>query len=127
MDWTFGSLLLWSLYFMAIIILIWVVIAIIADIFRNHDTNGFVKALWIIFLILLPWLTALIYLIVEHKGMAERSTKAAERAQKEQAQYIQSVAGTTPAEQIKHAKDLLDAGTIDQAEYDQLKSKALAS
>jgi len=127
MDWTFGSLLLWSLYFMAIIILIWVVIAIIADIFRNHDTNGFVKALWIIFLILLPWLTALIYLIVEHKGMTERSTKAAERAQKEQAQYIQSVAGTTPAEQIKHAKDLLDAGTIDQAEYDQLKSKALAS
>jgi hypothetical protein len=127
MDWTFGSLLLWSLYFMAIVILIWVVIAIIADIFRNHDSNGFVKALWIIALVVAPWLTALIYLIVEHKGMAERSMKAAEKAQKQQTEYIQSVAGTAPAEQIKHAKDLLDAGTITQAEYDQLKAKALAS
>ena len=88
--------------------------------------NGFAKALWIIFLVLVPWLTALIYLIVEHKGMAERSMKAAEKMQKEQAQYIQTVAGTSPAEQIKHAKDLLDAGTISQQEYDQLKAKALA-
>ena len=88
--------------------------------------NGFAKALWIIFLVLVPWLTALIYLIVEHKGMAERSMKAAEKMQKEQAHYIQTVAGTSPAEQIKHAKDLLDAGTISQQEYDQLKAKALA-
>ena len=115
-----------TLWIFALIILIWIIIAIITDLFRNHEMNGFAKALWIIFLVLVPWLTALIYLIVEHKGMAERSMKAAEKMQKEQAQYIQTVAGTSPAEQIKHAKDLLDAGTISQQEYDQLKAKALA-
>ena len=116
-----------TLWIFALIVLIWVIIAIISDLFRNHESSGWVKALWIIFLIIAPWLAALIYLIVNHKGMAERSIAAAEKAQKQQQQYIQSVAGTSPAEQIKHAKDLLDAGTIDQAEYDQLKSKALAS
>lgn len=121
--WNWIELTLWIF---ALIILIWIIIAIITDLFRNHEMNGFAKALWIIFLVLVPWLTALIYLIVEHKGMAERSMKAAEKMQKEQAQYIQTVAGTSPAEQIKHAKDLLDAGTISQQEYDQLKAKALA-
>jgi type VI protein secretion system component VasK len=116
-----------TLWIFALIVLIWVIIAIISDLFRNHESSGWVKALWIIFLIIAPWLAALIYLIVNHKGMAERSIAAAEKAQKQQQQYIQSVAGTSPAEQIKHAKDLLDAGTIDQTEYDQLKSKALAS
>ena len=115
-----------TLWIFALIILIWIIIAIISDLFRNHESSGWVKALWIIFLILAPWLAALIYLIVNHKGMAERSMKAAEKMQKEQAQYIQTVAGTSPAEQIKHAKDLLDAGTISQQEYDQLKAKALA-
>jgi hypothetical protein len=116
-----------TLWIFALIILIWIIIAIITDLFRNHESSGWVKALWIIFLIIAPWLAALIYLIVEHKGMAERSMKAADKMEKQQAQYIQSVAGTSPAEQIKHAKDLLDAGTITQAEYDQLKSKALAA
>ena len=115
-----------TLWIFALIILIWIIIAIISDLFRNHESSGWVKALWIIFLIIAPWLAALIYLIVNHKGMAERSMKAAEKMQKEQAQYIQTVAGTSPAEQIKHAKDLLDAGTISQQEYDQLKAKALA-
>ena len=116
-----------TLWIFALIILVWIIIAIITDLFRNHESSGWVKALWIIFLVLIPWLTALIYLIVEHDGMAERSMKAADRAQKEQAQYIQAVAGSSSAEQIKHAKDLLDAGTITQTEYDQLKAKALAS
>ena len=115
-----------TLWIFALIILIWIIIAIISDLFRNHESSGWVKALWIIFLIIAPWLAALIYLIVNHKGMAERSMKAAEKMQKEQAQYIQTVAGTSPAEQIKHAKELLDAGTISQQEYDQLKAKALA-
>lgn len=113
----------------AFFVLLMVIFSIITDIFRNKESNGFVKALWIIFLILAPWLTALIYLIVEHNGMQERSEKAAQRQMDAQAAYIKQAAGTgaTPADQIANAKSLLDAGTISQAEFDQLKAKALAS
>jgi hypothetical protein len=128
MNWTFGSLLLWSLYFMAIIILIWVIIAIISDLFRDHETNGFVKALWVIFLVVAPWLGSLIYLIARHKGMAERSMAAAKKAQEQQAEYIKSIAGSSggPTDQIAQDKQLLDSGAISQAEFDQIKAKALA-
>jgi hypothetical protein len=112
----------------AFFVLLMVIFSIITDIFRNKESSGFVKALWFIFLILAPWLTALIYLIVEHKGMAERSERAARQQMDAQAAYIKQAAGTsTPADQIANAKSLLDAGTISQAEFDQLKAKALAS
>jgi membrane protease subunit (stomatin/prohibitin family) len=83
------------------------------------------KAIWIIFVVLFWWLGVLIYLIVEHKGMAERSEAQMRAAQEQQAQYIQSVAGTSPADQIGQAKSLLDSGAITQAEFDAIKAKAL--
>lgn len=115
------------LIFFAFVIWIWILITVLIDIFRRHDTSGFAKVLWIIFIIVLPYLGVFVYLIAEHKGMTERAVKQQEAAQSQMDQYVQSVAGKTdPAEQIAKAKGLLDAGTISQTEFDQIKQKALA-
>lgn len=115
------------LIFFAFVIWIWILITVLADIFRRHDTSGFAKVLWIIVIIVLPYFGVFVYLIAEHKGMTERAIKQQEAAQSQMDKYVQSVAGQTdPAEQIAKAKGLLDSGTISQAEFDQIKQKALA-
>jgi Phospholipase_D-nuclease N-terminal len=115
------------LIFFAFVIWIWILITVLVDIFRRHDTSGFAKVLWIIFIIVLPYLGVFVYLIAEHKGMTERAIKQQEAAQSQMDKYVQSVAAQTdPAEQIAKAKGLLDAGTISQVEFDQIKQKALA-
>ena len=96
------------------------------DIVRRHDTSGFSKALWIIFVIVFPYLGVLVYLIANHDGMADRSQKDVQAVQAQQDAYIKSVAGSaSPADQIAQAKSLLDSGAISQAEFDALKAKAL--
>jgi hypothetical protein len=115
------------LLFFAFVIWIWLLIVVFADIFRRHDTGGGAKALWIIFIILLPYLGVLIYIIAEHKGMADRNVKQVQQAQAQTDDYIKSVAASAdPAEQIAKGKQLLDSGAITQAEFDDLKKKALA-
>jgi hypothetical protein len=115
------------LIFFAFVIWIWILITVLIDLFRRHDTSGFMKVLWIIFIIVLPYLGVFVYLIVEHKGMAERAIKQQQTAQQQLDDYVKSVAGKTdPAEQIAKAKQLLDGGAISQAEFDQIKQRALA-
>jgi SNF family Na+-dependent transporter len=111
----------------AFIAYLMVMFSIIADLFRDRDTSGVVKAVWIIGLIVFPFLVALIYLIVKGNGMAERSARSAESMRRQQDDYIKSVAGhqASPAEQIEKAREMLEAGTISQAEFEQLKAKAL--
>jgi hypothetical protein len=122
--WDFFWLLIWSYVIVAYLILLF---HIIGDVFRDRDLGGFAKALWMVALIVAPFLGALIYLIARGRGMAERQAGAARQAQAETEQYIQSVAGTpNSADQIASAKALLDDGTINQVEYEQLKVKALA-
>ena len=122
--WDFFWLLIWSYIFVAYLILLF---HIFGDVFRDRDLGGFAKALWVIFLIVAPFLSVLIYLIARGRGMAERQAGAARQAQAETEQYIQSVASTpNSADQIASAKALLDDGTITQVEYEQLKAKALA-
>jgi len=122
--WHFFYLLIWSFVFVAYLM---VLFQIIGDLFRDRDLSGWLKALWIIGLIIFPFVVALIYLIARGKGMAERHMAAVQTAQKATDQYIQSVAAqSAPADQIASAKALLNAGTIDQAEFNQLKAKALA-
>jgi len=116
------------LIFFAFVIWIWILITVLIDLFSRHDTSGFAKVLWIIFIVVLPYFGVFVYLIVEHKGMAERSIKKQQAAQHEIDKYVKSVAGQAdPAEQIAKAKGLLDAGTITQAEFDQIKQQALAA
>ena len=118
--------IVWSMIiFFAFVIWIWLLITVFIDIFRRRDAGGFAKALWIIVVIALPYLGVLVYLIVEHNGMAERSEKQVQSMQAQQEAYIKSVAGSTPADQIAQAKTLLDSGSITQAEFDAIKAKAL--
>jgi hypothetical protein len=114
------------LLFMAWIIWFWLLITVFADLFRRHDTSGLSKVLWVIFVIIIPYFGVLVYLLVEHQGMADRNVQQAQASKQEFDQYVQSVSGGDPSEQIAKAKSLLDAGTINQAEFDQLKQKALA-
>jgi len=110
----------------AFIAYLMVMFNIITDLFRDRGTSGVIKALWFICLIFLPFLTAIVYLITRGHGMAERQAEAVARVREAQDDYVRSVAGASPADQIAQAKSLLDAGTISQSEFDQLKAKALA-
>jgi hypothetical protein len=103
-----------------------VLFSILSDLFRDKGTNGFVKAIWVFALIFIPFLTALIYLIVRGHGMAERNAAAATEMKQAQDAYIREAAGSSPADQIARAKELLDSGAISQAEYDSIKAKALS-
>jgi hypothetical protein len=115
------------LIFFAFVVWLWILFTVLADIFRRHDTSGFMKVIWIIFIVVLPYFGVFVYLIAEHKGMTERAIKQQQAAQQQIDQYVKSVAGSgDAAEQIAKAKQLLDSGTITQAEFDQIKQKALA-
>lgn len=125
-----GSFLLalfeFFLFFAWIMCLFW----IFGDIFRSRDIGGGAKTFWVIFVILIPWLGILVYLIARGKGMQERQLEQMKEVQKAQAEYIKSVAtssASNPADQISSAKSLLDSGAITQAEFDKLKAKALAA
>ncbi|MCV7068937.1 SHOCT domain-containing protein [Mycolicibacterium houstonense] len=128
MDWGPTWDFLWHfLIIFAWIAYLLVLFQILTDLFwRDHKTSGWVKAVWVVFLIVFPWLTALIYLIARGKGMAERAQAAAQAAKQETDAYIREAAGRSPAQEIADAKGLLDAGTISQAEFDALKAKALS-
>lgn len=114
----------------AFIAYLMVLFSIITDMFRDREMNGWVKAVWIVFLIFVPFLTALIYLVVRGRGMAERSMEYSEAVRAQQEQYIKQVASSNggsggAADEIARAKALLDAQVISEAEFQSLKAKAL--
>jgi len=118
----------WTLLiFFAFVIWLWMLFVVIGDIFRRHDIGGWAKTAWILVLVILPYFGVFIYLIAEHKGLSERSVKQQQAAEDQFADYVKGVAGSSPADQIASAKKLLDEGTIDQAEFDSIKQKALAA
>lgn len=119
--WTLLVIFAWVIWF-------WLLITVFADLFRRHDIGGGVKALWIIFVIILPFLGVLVYLIAESHGIAERTQKQAQTQQSQFDDYVKTVAAQSdPTEQIAKAKGLLDSGAITQAEFDSIKTKALAA
>lgn len=122
----FWDIVLWSLWIFAFVAYFYVLFAIISDLFRDHQLNGWLKAVWIIFLVFLPFLTALVYIIARHTGMAERSAKEARDVRQATDSYIRDVAGSSPSEEISKAKLLLEQGVISASEYEAIKSKALA-
>ncbi|MEZ5184522.1 MAG: SHOCT domain-containing protein [Candidatus Nanopelagicales bacterium] len=124
MDGSVLQAILLAFVFMAYLIIVFV---IVGDLMRDHKLSGWWKAVWIIALILIPWLTGLIYIIARGKGMAERSAAQAAEIQKAQADYIKQVSSSAdPAAQIAQAKELHDKGVIDDDEFAQLKAKALS-
>jgi hypothetical protein len=112
-----------TFFFLAYLI---VLFQIVVDLFRDAGMGGGTKVLWIVGLVLLPLLTALVYILARGKGMADRQRDAVRSARSDTDAYIREVAGQSPAAQIAEAKKLLDAGTINDDEFARLKAKALA-
>ncbi len=121
--WDMLYLIASTFFFVAYLIILF---HVIVDLFRDAELGGGYKALWLIGLVFLPFLSALGYILFRGQGMAERQRTALERAKTDTDAYIRQVAGKSPAEQIADAKALLDSGTISQVEFDRLKEKALA-
>ena len=125
-DYPFMDVLWSMIIFFFWVIWIWIVITVLIDIFRRHDIGGFAKALWVIFVVILPWLGVLVYLIVQHDGMRERSVKQAQAQRQQFDDYVRDTASGGSAAEIAKAKELLDSGAITQEEFEALKAKALA-
>ena len=124
---SFGDLIWWFLSIFVLFAYIMAVFSVISDLVRDHTLNGWWKAVWVVFLIFVPFLTVLIYLIARGRGMSERSAAQAKQFKDAQDAYIQQVAGSTPTDEIARAKELLDAGSITEAEFQQLKARALSN
>jgi hypothetical protein len=124
----FWEVLLWSFWFFIWIAALMVWFQCLFDLFGDSSLGGWAKAGWAILMIFVPWLGALIYLIARGRSMSERKLAAATATRAEQEKYIQQVASTSPgpSEEIARAKELLDSGVIDQAEFEAIKSRALA-
>jgi hypothetical protein len=121
--WDVMGWFLWSFIFISYLFALFY---IIGDLFRDHKLNGWWKALWIIFLIFVPFLTALVYLIARGPGMAQRSATEVKQAQDATDQYIRQTAGASPSDEIAKAAKLLESGTITTEEYEKLKARALS-
>ena len=119
---------MWTmLVFFAWLIWFWLLITVFGDVFRRRDLSGLGKAAWIVFVIVLPYIGVLIYMIAQHEGMEQRNMAQVQQSKAQMDDYVRSVASSTdPAEQIAKGKSLLDQGAITQAEFDTLKQKALA-
>jgi general stress protein CsbA len=129
-DYPFLDVLWTMIIFFAWVAYIWMIIVIFGDVFRRRDIGGFAKAAWCVFMIVLPFLGVLIYLIAEHDGMAQRSLERAQTAQQQFDEHVKAVAagdGGGAASEIEKAQQLLENGTISQAEFDAIKAKALAA
>ena len=124
-DYPFMDVLWSMIIFFFWVIWIWIVITVLIDVFRRDDIGGWAKAAWVIFVVILPWLGVLIYLIAQHDGMRDRRIQEAQAQKAAFDDYVRDAAGGSAGE-IAQAKELLDSGAITQAEFDALKAKALA-
>ena len=124
-DYPFLDVLWTMIVFFAWLAWIWIAITCFIDIFRRHDIGGVHKAVWVVFIIVIPFLGVLVYLIAQHDGMRERSVKQAQDQQAAFDSYVKQTAGGSATE-IAKAKELLDSGAITQSEFDTLKAKAVA-
>ncbi len=127
-DYPFLDVFWTMIIFFCWVVWIWMMIAILTDVFRRRDTSGWGKAAWTVFLIVVPFLAALIYLVVNHDGMTDRNVEQAQKARADMDDYVRSVAtdGGGAAAEIERAKKLLDSGAIDEVEFNAIKAKALA-
>jgi hypothetical protein len=121
----FWEIFWWLFIFYAFFAFLWALFMVIGDLFRDHELSGWWKAVWIIFLVFVPLLSVLAYMIARGKGMAERSMAQARKSQEETDAYIRQVAAASPTEEIAKAKALMDAGTITPEEFNRIKSKVV--
>jgi len=126
-DISFGEILLVALEIFFFVIWIWILITILTDLFRDHELSGWAKALWVLFLVFIPFLTALIYLIARGEGMRDRTIKAQADAKKHFDEYVRQQAhASSPADELHKLAELKDKGALSQEEFDRAKAKLLA-
>ena len=126
-DVSFGELLLLVVEMFLFVVWIWILFLIITDLFRNHDMSGWLKGLWIVLLIFIPYLTMLVYLIVYGTGMRERQLQAQSEAKHAADDYIRAAAKSSPADELHKLHELVEKGALTEAEYDKAKAKLLPS
>jgi Short C-terminal domain/Phospholipase_D-nuclease N-terminal len=125
-DISFGEILLVALEIFFFVIWIWILITILSDLFRDHELSGWAKAAWVLFLVFIPFLTALIYLIARGEGMRDRTIKAQADAKKHFDEYVRQQAhAASPADELHKLAELKDKGALSQEEFDQAKAKLL--
>ena len=124
-DFPFLEVLWTMIVFFAWVIWLWTAITVLGDVFRRHDIGGWQKAAWVVFVIVVPFLGVLVYLIAQHEGMRERGMRQAEAQKAAFDDYVREAAGGSAAE-IAKAKELLDSGAINQAEFEAIKARALS-
>ena len=127
-NWGTGQVFLEMLYFFLFIIWIWLLIIVFSDIFRSRDLSGWAKALWVIFVIILPYLGVFVYLIARGSKMQEHAAQAAQAQDAAMRQYVQDTVqdGTSTADELSKLADLKAKGVIDDAEFERLKAQALS-
>lgn len=121
--WDWFGLMIWWFVFLTYLVLLW---HVCGDLFRDRSTSGWAKALWIVALIVLPYVSVLVYVIARGRGMGQRNLAAQLQARQETEEYIRATAGRSPADEIASAKSLLDSGAISTEEFAGLKQRALA-
>lgn len=125
-DISFGEILLVALEIFFFVIWIWILITILSDLFRDHELSGWAKAAWVLFLVFIPFLTALIYLIARGEGMRDRTIKAQADAKKHFDEYVREQAhAASPADELHKLAELKDKGALSQDEFEQAKAKLL--
>ena len=125
-DISFGELLLIVVEIFFFVIWIWILFTIITDLFRDHEMSGWLKAVWILFLVFIPFLTALVYLIARGSGMRDRTIKAQAEAKKHFDEYVVQQAHTTPADELHKLNELKEKGALSDEEFQKAKDKLLA-
>ena len=126
-DVTFGEILLIVFEMFLFVVWIWILFTIITDLFRNHEMSGWLKAAWLVVLVFIPYLAALVYLIVYGSDMRERQLRAQAEAKHEADHYIRAAAHTSPADELHKLHELVEKGALTEAEYDRAKQKLLAT
>ena len=124
-DINLGEALLLAFEIFFFVIWIWILITILTDLFRDHETSGWVKAVWVLFLVFIPFLTALIYLIARGGGMRDRTIKAQAEAKQHMDTYIREQAHSSPADELHKLNDLKEKGAISAEEFDKAKAKLI--
>ncbi|GIU85906.1 MAG: membrane protein [Acidimicrobiia bacterium] len=128
-DWQVGEVFLAMLWFTLFFIWIWLLISVFADIFRSHDLGGFAKFLWVVFVIVFPYLGVFVYLIARGNKMAEHAAEAARMQDAAARAYIRDAAGSSasPTEELARLADLRDRGVIDDTEFARLKANVVGA
>jgi hypothetical protein len=126
-DVTFGDILLLVFEMFLFIVWVWILFTIITDLFRDHDMSGWAKGLWIILLVFIPYITALVYLIINGSDMRERQLRAQAEAKHQATDYIRAAAQTSPADELHKLHELVEKGALTEEEFDRAKGKLLPS